>query len=63
MPPLPKRKRSKASSRSHRASGPPAQPNIVECPHCHKPMRTHRVCPSCGFYRGRNVLGVESDLS
>ncbi len=61
MAPLPKRKRSKASSRSHRATGPVGVASIVECPHCHRPMQMHHVCPACGFYRGRDVLNVEAD--
>ena len=36
-------------------------PGLVECPHCHRPMMSHHVCPACGFYRGRDVLGIESD--
>ena len=61
MAPLPKRKRSKASSRSHRASGPIQTSAVVECLHCHRPMRMHHVCPSCGYYRGRDVLSIETE--
>ena len=28
----------------------------VECPHCHKLMMQHRVCPSCGYYDGTEVV-------
>jgi large subunit ribosomal protein L32 len=30
-------------------------PNIVPCSNCSAPMVSHRVCPSCGFYKGRAV--------
>ncbi len=63
MPPLPKQKRSKANKGMHRAHQHTSLPNVVECPHCHRPMAMHRVCPSCGFYRGRDVLGIETEIS
>jgi large subunit ribosomal protein L32 len=62
MPPLPKRKRSKSRVGTHRAHQAISLPHLVECPHCHRPMRTHHVCPACGYYRGRDVLGVEAEL-
>jgi len=63
MAPLPKRKRSKSSVGTHRAHQHISLPHLTECPHCHRMMRTHHVCPSCGHYRGRDVLGVENDLA
>lgn len=32
---------------------------LVECPQCHNPRLPHHVCPSCGTYRGRQVLQVK----
>ncbi|HEY8345096.1 MAG TPA: 50S ribosomal protein L32 [Bacillota bacterium] len=26
------------------------------CSHCHEPKLAHRVCPSCGYYDGRQVM-------
>ena len=31
----------------------------VECPQCHARMVPHRVCPTCGFYAGRQVIEVK----
>jgi large subunit ribosomal protein L32 len=61
--PVPKRKRSKASTRSHRAHQAITLPTTVECPHCHRPMKLHHACPACGFYRGRDVLNAETELA
>ena len=33
---------------------------VQGCPNCGAPHRAHRVCPSCGQYRGRQVLTVEA---
>ena len=60
MAPLPKRRRSKASQGSHQAHRHATILKVTDCPHCHKPMVSHRVCPSCGYYRGRDMLKIES---
>ncbi|PIS41667.1 MAG: 50S ribosomal protein L32, partial [Candidatus Kerfeldbacteria bacterium CG08_land_8_20_14_0_20_42_7] len=26
------------------------------CPKCKKPARPHRICPNCGYYKGRDIL-------
>lgn len=31
-------------------------PTLVVCPRCGALMRAHRVCKSCGTYKGRQVL-------
>ncbi|MDQ4100379.1 MAG: 50S ribosomal protein L32 [Chloroflexota bacterium] len=34
-------------------------PQLVECRNCHQMRRSHHVCPSCGYYRGRQVIEIE----
>ncbi|MDR0557431.1 MAG: 50S ribosomal protein L32 [Treponema sp.] len=31
-------------------------PNLVECGTCGNLVKLHRVCPKCGFYRGKQVI-------
>lgn len=54
----PKRKHSKARSRTRRAAyyGRLKAPNTMECPNCSETKLMHRACPSCGHYRGRAVI-------
>jgi large subunit ribosomal protein L32 len=33
-------------------------PKLGVCPQCAAPYVPHRVCPACGFYKGRQVLTV-----
>ncbi|WP_446899481.1 50S ribosomal protein L32 [Clostridium sp. LBM24168] len=33
-------------------------PGIVECPQCHEMKLAHRVCKSCGYYDGKEVISV-----
>ncbi|HAX97299.1 MAG TPA: 50S ribosomal protein L32 [Candidatus Atribacteria bacterium] len=31
-------------------------PNLIECSHCHALRLSHRVCPACGYYNGKQVI-------
>ncbi len=59
--PVPKRRTGKAKRdmrRSHHALTPPA---LTECASCGEKIVPHRVCPKCGHYKDRLVLGTEND--
>jgi large subunit ribosomal protein L32 len=32
---------------------------LVTCPQCKARILPHRVCPSCGYYDGREVVAIE----
>ncbi len=34
--------------------------SLSTCPHCRSPKLSHRVCPICGYYRGREVITQEA---
>lgn len=36
-------------------------PQLSVCENCSAAVLPHRVCPSCGHYKGRQVLGVEAE--
>lgn len=56
---VPKKKISKQRKRkrrgNHRADARP----VAACPNCGDPKLPHRVCPTCGNYRGEQVVEVE----
>lgn len=31
------------------------------CPNCRNAKLPHRACPSCGYYKGRQVVGSEEE--
>lgn len=35
-------------------------PKVQACPQCGEARRPHHVCPSCGFYNGRQVITVKA---
>ena len=57
---VPKKKTSKAKSRSRRASAwkLTAPPRSV-CPRCQQSKLPHVVCSSCGWYAGRQAIDVD----
>lgn len=57
----PKRKHSKARTRKRRSVyyGSLGKPKMMECPNCGNTKLLHRVCPSCGTYRGRQIIEGE----
>lgn len=37
------------------------KPEIVKCSHCGEFYLAHRVCKSCGYYNGKEVIKVKKD--
>ena len=54
----PKRQHSKQRQRKRRTHFKAEAPQLVTCPNCQKPIIPHRVCPFCGFYKGRQIVDV-----
>lgn len=57
----PKRRHSHARKNKRRTHDALRVRTVGECPHCHEPKLPHRVCPHCGYYRGRAVVAVETE--
>lgn len=55
---VPKKKTSKSKGRRRRTHFNVTPPTVVRCSQCDEPKRPHHVCPSCGYYRGRQVIEV-----
>jgi large subunit ribosomal protein L32 len=54
---VPKRRTSASKRDMRRAANEKiVAPNVVPCPNCGEPALPHRVCPSCGQYKGRVVI-------
>lgn len=58
--PNPKRRHSKARTRTRRAHDHATAPAFALCTNCGAPHLMHRVCTECGTYRGKKVFEVEN---
>ena len=59
---VPKRKVSKARRDKRRSNVWKIElPGMTKCPKCGEFVKTHRVCKSCGYYKGQEVLKVENN--
>lgn len=56
---VPKKKVSKQRRRKRRGAMKAEVPNVTRCPQCGDPKLSHRVCPTCGTYSGKQVIEVE----
>ncbi len=57
---VPSKKTSKSKKRMRRAHDSVATPTVVYC-ECGEPTLPHRVCSSCGEYKGRQMLRRDDD--
>lgn len=57
----PKRRHSKARTRTRRSTWKANRPTVSRCPQCHEPKLPHVVCPHCGSYKGKTVVGAQEE--
>ena len=56
----PKRRWSKQRTHKRRSTWKLETPNLATCSRCHAPVMPHRVCPTCGYYNGEEVVVKET---
>jgi large subunit ribosomal protein L32 len=56
---VPKRKTSKSKRDKRRTHKKIAAASVGRCPECGEAVQPHHACPSCGTYKGRNVIDTE----
>ncbi|OGH04452.1 MAG: 50S ribosomal protein L32 [Candidatus Lambdaproteobacteria bacterium RIFOXYD1_FULL_56_27] len=58
--PVPKRRTSRSVTRSRRNHKKMPVINFTPCPACGELTPSHKVCPKCGQYAGKQVVEVEA---
>jgi large subunit ribosomal protein L32 len=59
---VPKRRKSRSERDKRRANHDKVvAPNVIPCPKCGESMMPHRVCPSCGHYKGRKIVETNDE--
>ncbi len=59
--PVPKKKLSKSRQGSRRAHDALVPRNLGRCETCGGFKESHRACPDCGHYRGRQIFAVAKE--
>ena len=57
---VPFRRVSKTKKRMRRTHLKKDAPTVISCPKCSAPIKPHRVCTKCGYYKGKEVISVSS---
>ena len=55
----PKRRHSNTRSRLRRAHDFVTTRSLSKCPQCQASRLPHRICPKCGYYRGKQVVTIK----
>ncbi|MFO8087694.1 MAG: 50S ribosomal protein L32 [Bacteroidales bacterium] len=58
----PKRKTSKTRRDKRRTHYKASKPTVVSCSNCGSPVLYHRVCSTCGYYKGIQVIETNEDI-
>jgi len=53
---VPKKRQTRAAGKRRASHFALSKIKLVKCPKCDKPTRSHRACPNCGTYQGREVI-------
>ena len=56
--PNPKRRHSKQRGRLRRTFYKVVAKNLSKCSQCGKMRRPHRICPFCGYYKGKSEVTI-----
>ena len=57
---VPKKKTSKSRKNMRRAHDFLTTQSVSSCPQCKSPKLPHRDCPTCGTYKGKEVIDLSS---
>ena len=57
----PKKRTSKSKRDMRRAHDALFRSYAVVCQNCAEPVLRHHICPSCGFYRGRQIIPTKTE--
>ncbi|HBO52651.1 MAG: 50S ribosomal protein L32 [Planctomycetota bacterium] len=60
---VPKRRTSKSKKGMRRSHDSLTVPSLVKCSNCSTMKPRHRICPECGYYRGKEVIAAEDFLA
>jgi large subunit ribosomal protein L32 len=58
---VPFRRTSKTAKRMRRTHFKLSVSGLVKCPNCGAMIKSHNVCPKCGYYNGKAVVTKKAE--
>ena len=58
---VPFRRTSKTKKRMRRTHLKKVAAGFINCPNCGEPIKPHRACTKCGFYKGKEIIKVSEE--
>ena len=58
---VPFRRTSKTAKRMRRTHFKLSVSGLVKCPNCGAMIKSHNVCPMCGYYNGKQVVSKKTE--
>ncbi|MBI5077008.1 50S ribosomal protein L32 [Candidatus Falkowbacteria bacterium] len=58
----PKHRKNRSRTRMHRSHHALKLLQLSFCAHCKAPAQPHMVCPSCGYYKGKQIIKTKADV-
>ncbi|PIP14163.1 MAG: 50S ribosomal protein L32 [bacterium (Candidatus Stahlbacteria) CG23_combo_of_CG06-09_8_20_14_all_34_7] len=59
---VPKRRHSRARGRKRRTHWKLFKPALTICSHCGAMIRSHSICPTCGYYNGKEYITIKKEV-
>ncbi|MFT5698792.1 MAG: large subunit ribosomal protein L32 [Desulforhopalus sp.] len=59
---VPKRRHSHSRTHQRRSHDALTPPGLSVCSNCGEPKQPHRLCGSCGTYKGRTVYSLDAEV-
>lgn len=56
--PTPKKKTSRSVRGMRRSHDAMSATTVINCKNCGALVKPHHVCPSCGYYKGREIVSA-----
>ncbi|PIU78282.1 MAG: 50S ribosomal protein L32 [Candidatus Moranbacteria bacterium CG_4_10_14_3_um_filter_44_15] len=57
---VPKQRHTKGRRNRRRANIKISSKNLIVCSHCSKMIVKHRICPHCGYYKGKKLVEIKT---
>ncbi len=59
---VPKKRKTSAKGKQKRSHHALVKPSLINCPKCGDKNLPHTICATCGQYKGKEIIHIETKL-